>query len=562
MAALPFVSQFRTYKRAWLQADFMSGLSIAAVGLPSAIAYPAIAGLPPEMGLYSSIVPLIAYALFGSSRQLIVGPDAGTMIVTAAVLTSLGTASSSDHVAAAAAIALVVGLLCFVASLLRLGFIASFLSRPILIGFMSGIALSILVGQIGRLTGVAIESDGLIRPLLELAGKVTLINWPTLALGLGLFVLLRVLAVTWPKIPGPVVAILIATTLAAVFDLQSYGIAAIGEIPARLPTPQLPMPSGIDLGELVLGAAAVLLVSFGSGIVTARSFAAKTGEPVDANRELVGFGAANLAAGLFGGIPVTGSDSRTAVNISMGGKTQLASIVAALTLALAVGFLTGALQLIPKAALGAILASAAIGLIDIGALSKLWRTSRMEFLFALIGMSGAIGFGVLRGVIVAVAATLLYLLVKGAMPRDAVLGRMPGHEGFYKLHKHPEAQPIPGLAIYLVQGSLLFFNVDYVKRRFEQVVSTLPADTRWFVLDAGAVVQIDTTAAAMLDEMHALIAARGIALGIAELHSEPRDLLERSGTLARIGPDMLFDDLEDASAAFQKMSGGRVAAPH
>lgn len=560
MATLPFVSKFSGYKRAWLQPDVMSGLSIAAVGLPSAIAYPAIAGLPPEMGLYSSILPLIAYALFGPSRQLIVGPDAGTMIVMAAVLASLGPLAGLDSVATAAAIALVVGLLCFGASLLRLGFIASFLSRPILIGFMSGIALSILVGQIGRLTGVSIESDGLIRPLVELVGKAALINWPTLVLGLSLFVLLRVLAAAVPGLPGPLVAIVVATALAAFIDLPSYGIAAIGAIPGQLPTPKLPVPSGVDWGDLVLGAAAVLLVSFGAGIVTARSFAEKTGERVDANKELVGFGAANLAAGMFGGIPVTASDSRTAINVSMGGKTQLASVVAAVALALAVAFMTGALQLIPKAALGAILASAAIGLIDVQALARLWRTSRMEFLFALIGMSGAIGFGVLRGVIVAVAATLLYLLVKGAKPRDAVLGRMPGREGFYKLHKHPGAQSIPGLAIYLVQGSLLFFNVEYVQRRFEALLATLPAETRWLVLDAGAVVQIDTTAAAMLDDMQALLAARGVAFGVAELHSEPRALLERTGTLARIGPDMLFDDLEDAAAAF-RAGVGQPAAP-
>jgi SulP family sulfate permease len=559
MATLPFVSKFSGYKRAWLQPDVMSGLSIAAVGLPSAIAYPAIAGLPPEMGLYSSILPLIAYALFGPSRQLVVGPDAGTMIVMAAVLASLGPLSATDNVAAAATIALGVGLLCFVARLLRLGFIASFLSRPILIGFMSGIALSILVGQINRLTGVPIESDGLIRPLLELAGKAALIHWPTLALGLGLFVLLRVLAATLPGIPGPLVAIAIATALSAAFDLQGHGVAIIGAIPGELPTPKIPVVTGVDIGDLVLGAAAILLVSFGSGIVTARSFAAKTGAPVDANKELVGFGAANLAAGLFGGIPVTASDSRTAINISMGGKTQLASVVAAVALAFAVAFLTGALQLIPKAALGAILASAAIGLIDIQALVRLWRTSRVEFLFALIGMSGAIGFGVLRGVIVAVGATLLYLLVKGAKPHDAALGRVPGHEGFYKLHRHPRAQPVPGLAIYLVQGSLLFFNVDYVKPRFEAFVATLPADTRWLILDAGPVAQIDTTAAAMLDDMYDLLAARGIAFGIAELHTEPRELLERAGTLARIGPRMLFDDLEEATAAFERTGGGRMA---
>lgn len=551
MASLPILAKFRGYRAEWLRPDVMSGLSVAAVGLPSAIAYPAIAGLPPEMGLYSSIVPLLGYALFGSSRQLIVGPDAGTMIVLAAVLLSLAPASAGEGATTAAAIAVIVGVLCFLASLLRLGLVANFLSRPILIGFMSGISLSILVGQIGRFTGVKIESDGLVRPLFELASKTALISWPTLILGSGLFVLLRVLSVWSPGIPGPLVAIVIATVLSAAFDFQGRGIDVIGSIPSQLPSPMLPMPSGVALNDLVLGAAAVLLVSFGAGIVTARSFAAKTGDSVDANKELVGFGAANLAAGLFGGIPVTASDSRTAINISMGGRTQLAGVVAALALAFAVVFLTDALQFIPKAALGAILASAAVSLIDVEAFTRLWRISRMEFLFALIGMSGAIGLGVLQGVIVAVAATLMYLVVKGLAPRAAMLGRIAGRDGFYKLHRHPDAKPIPGLTICLFQGSLLFFNVDHVKRRLQTLAADLPAETGWFILDAGAVVQIDSTAAAMLDEVHALFTARGIAFGIAELHNEPRGVLERSGTLERIGAAMIFDDLEDACAAFE-----------
>lgn len=557
-ALLSPLAKFRGYRAEWLRYDVMTGLAIAAVGLPSAIAYPAIAGLPPEVGIYSSIIPLVAYALFGSSRFLIVGPDAGTMIVLAAVLIALAPATAGAGVTMAAAIAAIVGILCLLASWLRLGFVANFLSRPILTGFMAGISLSILIGQIGRFTGVKIDSEGLLGPILELAGKAALISWPTLTLALGLFGLLRILSAWLPAIPGPLVAIVLAIALSAGFDLESLGIAVVGDIPSQLPVPVLPIPSGASLMDLVLGASAVLLVSFGAGIVTARSFAAKVNETVDANRELVGFGAANISAGLFGGIPVTASDSRTAVNTSMGGKTQLAGIVAALTLAIAVLFLTDALRLLPKAALGAILASAAISLIDFRAFADLWRVSRVEFLFALIGMSGAVGLGVLKGVIIAVAATLLYLLIKGLKPRDAMLGRIPGRIGFYKLHRHADAKAVPGLALCLFQGSLLFFNVDYVKSRFEAIAASLPGDTRWLVLDAGAIVQIDSTAAAMLDEVQQMFAARGIAFGIAELHNEPRALLERSGTLARMGSAMIFDDLEDARAAFALQTGSEA----
>ena len=549
MPTLPLLSSLREYRSEWLRYDLTSGLAIAAVGLPSAIAYPAIAGLPPEIGLYASMVSLVGYALLGSSRQLIVGPDAGTMTVLAAVLLSLGVSSGDDRVVVSAAIAVIVGLLCLLASILRLGFIADFLSRPILVGFMTGISLSILVGQIGRLTGVKIVSDGFFRPLIELATKISLVHWPSLVLGSALFVLLRLMGAWLPAIPAPLVAVALATALSAAFDFPGLGISVVGDIPSRLPSPMLPIPYGVSIGDLILGAAAVLIVSFGAGIVTARSFGAKNKYPVDANRELLGFGAANLASGLFGGFAVTASDSRTAINDVMGGKTQLAGIVSAVALAFTVVFLTDALSFLPTPALGAILASAAIGLIDLQTLRELWRISRIELVFALVSVAGVLGLGVLNGVIVAVGATLLYLLMKSLRPRDAMLGRIPGREGFYKLHRHREAQPIPGLVIYLLQGSLLFLNADYVRSRMEEILSGLAPGTRWFIFDASAAAQIDSTAAVMLDDVRALAAERGVRFGIVELHSEPLEILERSGVVARVGPDMIFDDLEDVVGA-------------
>ena len=324
----------------------------------------------------------------------------------------------------------------------------------------------------------------------------------------------------------------------------------VGEIPSQLPSPALPIPQGIAISDLILGAAAVLIVSFGAGIVTARSFGAKNKYPVDANRELLGFGAANVASGLFGGFAVTASDSRTAINDLMGGKTQLAGIVSAIALALTVLFLADALSLLPTPALGAVLASAAISLIDLQTLRELWRISRIEFAFALISIAGVLGLGVLSGVVVAIGATLLYLLIEGLTPRDAMLGRIPGREGFYKLHRYRDAQPIPGLAVYLLQGSLLFFNADYVKGRIEDIIAKLSPDTEWFIFDAGATAQIDSTAAAMLDDVRAIVEEQGLKFGIVELHSEPLDMLIRSGVVAKLGPGMIFDDLEDAVAAF------------
>ena len=362
--------------------------------------------------------------------------------------------------------------------------------------------------------------------------------------------LLRLLGAWLPAIPAPLVAVALATALSAAFDFPGLGISVVGDIPSSLPSPMLPIPHGVSISELVLGAAAVLIVSFGAGIVTARSFGAKNKYPVDANRELLGFGAANVASGLFGGFAVTASDSRTAINDLMGGKTQLAGIVSAVALAFTVLF-PHRCALVPAHA---------------GARRRPCFGRHQSHRFAdtarivadqpdrdsclrLISVAGVLGLGVLNGVIVAVGATLLYLLMKGLRPRDAMLGRIPGREGFYKLHRHREAQPIPGLVIYLLQGSLLFFNADYVRSRMEEICRGLAPETRWFIFDASAAAQIDSTAAVMLDDVRALAEERGVKFGIVELHSEPLEILERSGVVARVGPDMIFDDLEDVVGA-------------
>ncbi|MEP9377483.1 SulP family inorganic anion transporter [Aquabacter sp. CN5-332] len=551
-ARWPVLSSFSGYRAEWLGRDVMAGLAIAAVSVPSALAYPAIAGLPPEVGLYASMLALVGYAVFGPSRLLMVGPDAATMTVVAAVLATLPLADPNQRVAAAAILAVGVGLLCLGASLMKLGVLAAFLSRPILVGFISGISLSILIGQIGRFTGVKIEAEGLISPFLELAGKAGQIHWPSVALGAGMFVVLQVMAMWRTLIPGPVAVIILATLLSAVFDFAGMGIKVVGDIPTGLPAFTFPWPGGLPLQELVQGAAAIWLVSFGAGIVTARSFGALGGFKVDADRELIGFGAANIAAGCFSGFPVTSSDSRTAINMSVGGKSQAAGLIAAVALAALLLFLNDALRYLPAPALGAILVSAALGLIDLKGLREIWRISRIEFAFALIGLWGAVSLGVLTGVIVAVSATLAYVLLQEMHPHDAMLGRIPGRSGFFKMHRRKDAQPVPGLAVCLIQGSVLFFNAEYVLARLEAMAAEVPPGTCWFVLDASAIAQMDTSAVAMLEEFRASLAARGIALGLAELHHAPMVLLKRAGVLEKIGKGMIFEDLEDILLAFEK----------
>lgn len=549
-AHVGILTSLRGYRREWLGPDAMAGLAVAAVAIPSAIAYPAIAGLPPEVGIYSSILPLAGYALLGPSRQLVMGPDAPTMTVLAAALANASTNVPAERVAAASALALTVGIYCIVASKLRFGIVAAFLSKPILVGFISGVSISILVGQIGRLTGLRIESDGLVPPFIELLQKAGSIHWISVLIGIALFAILRLLTLWRSPIPGPLVVVIIAVVASSVFDFQKMGVAVVGNLPSSLPTLSLHNVVNLNPQELLLDAAAVWLVSFGSGIVTARSFGARGNFEVDANAELVGFGAANIASGLFSGFPVTVSDSRTAINMTVGGRSQMSSIVAALALTATLLYLNDALRLLPVPALGAILVAAAISLIDFRGLREIWRVSRTEFVFALIGIWGPVSLGVLKGVLIAVAATLLYVLLKEMRPHDAMLGVIPGQHGFYKMHRSKAARAVPGLAVCLIQGSLLFFNVDYVKSRLSAIAEGLPADTRWFVLDASAIVQVDSTAAAMLEEVRCMFSERGIAFGIAELHNDPMELLKRAGLLEKIGEAMIFEDLEEVPTVF------------
>lgn len=561
----PLAGQVAGYRWNWLKSDLAAGLSVAAVSLPSAIAYPAIASLPIATGLFATIFALIGYALLGPSRQLMVGPDTATCIMLAGVLAAAGAAGEADRVALTLLLTLMVGLLCFAAGLLRLGFLANFLSRPMLVGFLAGISLSLIVGQIGRLTSIDIQSDGLVRPLIELAARIDEASLPTLIIGLGTLIFLRVSRHAAPALPASLVAIVVVTLISYFGDLQSQGVHVVGLLPDvsfNLHWPPLAQAMNLDL---LGGALAIMLVGFGSGAITARSFAMKARSKIDTDRELFGFGAANICSGLFGGFPVTASDSRTAVNFAVQGKTQLVSLVAAGTLALIVLYAAGALAYLPAATLGAILVSAAIDLIDLPELRALLKISRSELCFALITMTGVAVVGVLQGVFIAIAATLLHLLWASAHPRLALLGRIQGSAGLYKLHRHPAAKPIPGLTIVVLQSALVFFNAEFVKERLLKIARATRGTDRWFILDAAAVNSLDSTAVVALEEVRTHLASNGVAFGMADLNSRARRFMDRSGLAQRIGRDMIFPSAEAAVAAFdalprQEKDGGRRPA--
>ncbi|MFN5827992.1 MAG: SulP family inorganic anion transporter, partial [Rhodobacterales bacterium] len=311
--------------------------------------------------------------------------------------------------------------------------------------------------------------------------------------------------------------------------------------------------------QVLLGSAAVFVVSFGGGIITARSFGARTGEAVNANAELTGFASANIASGLLGGFPVTSSDSRTAVNLSVGGRSQVAALTAAAVLGLTILFFSDLMRILPIPALGAILISAALSVIDLDGLRQIWRLSRVEFGFATIALMGAISFGVLQGVVVAILATFVYLILNAMQPRIVLLGRLAGRGGFYKMHRLPGTKPVEGLAICFVQGSVLFFNADFVKARLAEIIDTGPQDTRWFVIDASAITQLDTTGVQVLQNLSATLHQRGIVLALAEVQSSVAALLVRAGVSPQDGRTLFFDDLEDAYDAFLALRAAQGA---
>jgi high affinity sulfate transporter 1 len=523
-----------------------AGASIAAVAIPVGLAYASIVGVSPVVGLYASLAPALAYALFGPSRYLIVGPDTATCMLVAATLADLGVTSPEARAPVAAGLALLAGLGCLAASALRMGFIANLFSRPVLVGYMTGVALVLLFSQASSWTGVHLDRPGLIRPLVELVERREEIHLPTLACAIGLFALIRLAKRYAPRLPAPALAVVAAILLSAALDLKGLGVQTIGRLPGGLPALRLPRFAGPP-EELAFGVLSVLAISFASGILTARSFGAKLGETQDANRELIGFGAANLAAGLFQGFGVTGADSRTAVGLAAGGKTRSAGIAAAAFVALALTVLTGPLQLLPVAALGAILASAALDLMDVKGLVHLARIDWRELVFALITAAGVIWIGVLRGVFLAVGLTLLYLLRLMSWPRSAVEGRLPGQSAFVTLDHHPEAQPAPGVVVYLFEASPSFLNCEFFHR---QALAALGASgpARWFILDASLMNFIDSSALDALENLRQDLEKQGASLLVAGGHDRFLSVLTRTGFGERLASGRLFASPEEAMA--------------
>jgi MFS superfamily sulfate permease-like transporter len=539
---------------AWIPGELAAGASVAAVAIPIGLAYSQIVGVSPVIGLYASIAPTLAYALFGPSRYLIVGPDTATCMLVAATLTTLGFTTPETRASAAAGLAILTGLGCFAAAALRMGFVANLFSRPVLVGYLTGVALILLHGQIGSWTGVHIKETGLLRALAEIVRRRDEVHPPTLACAAGLFVGLRLVKHFAPRVPAPAVAVVAAIAISAALDLKGMGVETVGHVPSGLPAPRLPAFLGTsgNLGADVLG---ILAISFASGILTARSFGTRLGEVGSANLELVGFGAANLAAGLFQGFGVTGADSRTAVGLASGGRTLWTGVAAALFVGLAVTLLTGFLAFLPIAALGAVLASAAFDLMDLRAFGALARVSWQEFVFALAATGGVIWIGVLPGVFIAVGLTLLHVLRLMSFPRSAALGRLPGGMRFATLDRNPDARPVQGIVIYSFEASICFLNAEVFRNGAMAALSAgAPAD--WFVLDASIMTNIDSSGLDALEALRQDLTRAGVGLAIAGGHDRFARNLERTKFAASLAGGRLFHSV---AAAVEAIEGGALA---
>ncbi|MGD9507340.1 MAG: SulP family inorganic anion transporter [Geminicoccaceae bacterium] len=558
---MPGLSGLSRYDPRWLPQDLAAGLSVAAIALPVGIAYADLAGVPAAHGIYAAVFPPVAYALFGSSRQLIVGPDAATCLMVAASVAPLAQGDPHRYLALVTTLTVITALLFLVAGLLRLGFFASFLSQPILTGYLNGVAIVIIVGQLPKLLGYATEADAVLPGMAELLQRLDHAHLPTAVLGMALLLLLLALRRLAPNLPAPLIVIACGIGAAALLDLGRRGVALTGAVPPGLPVPSWTWLDPATYRDLVGDAAGILLISFTSGILTAKSFARRNRYEIDADQELLAFGAANLAAGVAQGFVVTGADSRTAVNDAAGGRSQLVGIVAAGAMLLALLYLTVPLAWVPVPALAAVILVSAAGLFDLRGLRELALMNRREALLSLATTLGVLLLGVLQGVVVAVVLSLFWLIALAMRPGDAVLGELPELRGFHSLADYPEARTRPGLLIYRFNASVVFFNADYFCARLRAAIGASSTPVRWAVVDLSPVSFVDATALQRFDELRQDLAGQGITLGVAHAKRQLGRAFERRWLAARRGRTRMFPTLRAAVRAFEEAAAAPEREP-
>ncbi len=554
---LPGARLLASYRGSWLRRDAVAGLVLSTLLVPQGMAYAELAGLPVITGLYTTVACLIGYAVFGPSRILVLGPDSslGPMIA-ATILPIVGSDGNPEHaVALASMLALMVGAIMVAAGIAKLGFVADLLPKPTRIGYINGLALTILIGQLPKLFGFSVSANGLIDETHAFihglaSGEAVAAG---AAIGLLSLALILVLGRWLPRIPGVLVAVLVAIAASAAFDLADHGLSLVGTLPKGLPPLTLPSPVS-DLPLLAAGALGIALVALTDTISTASAFAARTGQEVDGTGEMIGIGAANVAAGFFQGFPVSTSGSRTAVAEQSGAKTQVTGLVGAAAIVLMLALVPGLLHNLPQPTLAAVVIAASLSLADVAGTVRLWHQRRVEFALSITAFLGVALLGVLAGIAVAVALSILNVFRRAWWPYQTTLGRIPGIPGHHDRHLHPEAQELPGLVIFRFDAPLFFANARTFRDQIRRLAAADPTP-RWIVIAAEPITDVDTTAADMLAELDDELNAAGTSLVFAELKDPVREKLERYALIGPLNPAHFFATLDAALTAFREQTG-------
>ena len=543
---VPVTGNLGGYLRRYLRLDVVAGLTMAALAIPSAMAYAEVAGLPPVAGLYGLLLPAVAYALFGSSRQLVVGPEAAIALLVAAAVAPLAKGDATKYALLCAMLALMTGGVYFIGYVARMGWIADYFSRAVLVGYIHGMVVVLVVGQLGKLLGLSIDASEPIPQLKEVASEIGQASLATVAVSVIAIIALLLLRRFLPALPAPLVVVVLGIIASATFGLAAHGIATIGNIPPGLPALAFPSVGVRDVLALLPGALAIFCVGYADGVLTGRSFAGRHGQSVRANQEMLAFGAANAAAGLTQSFPVGASGSRTAVNDQTGGKTQLVGVISALTVAVVLLFLTQPVEQLPKAVLGAVIVVAAIGLVDVKDWRALISAGRIEVLIAGVTMFGVIVVGVLWGLIVAVALSIIHTTTRSARPHDAVLGWVPRLGRYADASTHPSAKLTAGVMVYRLDDRLFYANANYVHGRILEAIDGAPTVTRWLVFDVEGITDLDSTATEMLEQLIEQLTARNIRFAVARAKGPLLAAFDASGLTERIGGASFYPNVEAA----------------
>ena len=554
----PGLATLLRYPRSFLRGDLVAGVTVGAVAVPSSMAMAELAGVPVVYGLYGTFLPLAVYGLLGTSRQHVIGPDSALAALTAVTVAPIAAAGGqidpARYVALTAALALAMGALLFAAGLLRLGFVADFFGKPVLLGYINGVALIVIASQLGKLLGINVVAREFFPIVREVIPKLGEANGPTVVLSAGLLLAAVAVKRFLPAVPPSLVVLGLGLFIAAVADLDARGIAVVGDVKAGLPPFGFPRVGADDFLDLLLPAGAFALVAFADLIATVRTFASKHGYEIDPNRELSALGAANLMGGLTSAFPVSSSNSRSAVNDSTGAKSQAAVVVAAAVVGLFLLFAMPLIEPLPKAALGVIIVVAAAGLINVRSIWRLRHVRPAEVGLALVAFGGVLLFGVLGGVVVAISLSTGVFLYRAARPHDAVLGRVEDVDGYHDIERFESAETVPGLLVYRFDAPPFFVNAEYLRRRVLALADEA-RDVRWLVLNAEAWTFLDSTAIDALSLLHDELDQRDVTLCIARLKGRQREIFAETGLTAQIGANHFFPTVRSAVAAFESSQG-------